>query len=86
MTYLVIWAMDAIRELTRIEQASDDPAAVRTAANRIDFMLRRTPRDMGESRRRGYRLWYEDVLGVWYSIDEARMRVQIDPVGPSRRR
>lgn len=86
MTYLVIWAMDALRELTRIEQAADDPKRVRDAANRIDFALRRTPRDMGESRDGDERLWYEDVLGVWYKLDDVRMRVDVLAVGPSRRR
>jgi hypothetical protein len=86
MTYLVIWAMDALRALARIEQAADDPNAVRGAANRIDYTLRRTPRDMGESRDGDERLWYEDVLGVWYKIDDARMRVDVLTVGPSRRR
>jgi hypothetical protein len=85
MTYAVIWAMDAIRELTRIEQAAVDPAAVRAAANRIDFALRRVPRDMGESRDGDERLWYEDVLGVWYRVDDVQMRVQVGAVGLSRR-
>ncbi len=86
MTYSVVWSMAAVTQLNRIIQAAADPAAVHAATNRIDFALRRTPRDMGESRRRGYRLWYEDVLGVWYSVDEAGMRVEVHLVGPSRRR
>lgn len=85
MTYAVIWAMDAIRELSRIEQAADHPPAVRQAANRVDYALRRTPNDMGESRDGNERLWYEDELGVWYNVDDVRMRVDVLAVGLSRR-
>jgi hypothetical protein len=59
---------------------------VRQAANRIDFMLRRYPRDMGESRGTGFRIWYEDVLGVYYRVDEAAMRVEVLSAGSARRR
>ena len=34
----------------------------------------------------GFRLWYEDVLGVFYRIDEAAMTVEVLYAGPSRRR
>jgi hypothetical protein len=85
MTYLVFWSVAALQELVRVEQAAGNPQAVRDAANRIDFMLRRQPRDMGESRSPGFRVWYEDVLGVYYRLDEARMRVEILFAGPARR-
>lgn len=55
----------------------------------MEYMLRRAPRDMGESRSsrsRGFRVWYEDVLGMYYRIDEAAMRVEVLLVGPARRR
>ena len=86
MTYSVVWSVFALQELTRVEQAAADPAAVRAAASRIDFALRRTPGDMGESRRPGFRLWYEDVLGVYYRIDEDALRVEVLFAGPARRR
>ena len=86
MTFAVVWSVAALQEFARVESAADDPAAVRTAAARIDWALRRTPRDMGESRAEGYRLWFEDVLGVYYRIDEAAMRVEVLSVGPARRR
>jgi hypothetical protein len=86
MTFTVVWSLSALQEVTRVEQAADDPAAVRAAQDRIDFLLRRMPRDMGESRSPGFRLWYEDVLGVFYRIDEAALRVEILFAGPARRR
>jgi hypothetical protein len=85
MTYLVVWSVAAIQELARVQQSATDPQSVREAANRIDFLLRRQPRDMGESRSPGFRLWYEDVLGVYYRIDEDRMRVEVLFAGPARR-
>jgi hypothetical protein len=85
MTYSVIWKFSASQEVLRIEQAADDPARVRASVERIEWALRRTPRDMGESRDPGFRLWYEDVLGVFYEIDENALRVEVLYVGPSRR-
>ena len=85
MTYAVIWRLSATLEVARIEAAADS-AAVRAAAARIDWALRRTPRDMGESREHGFRLWYEDVLGVYYHIDEPNLRVEVFYAGPTRRR
>ena len=64
MTFSVVWALAALQEATRVEQAAADPARVRAAQDRIDFMLRRYARDMGESRNPGFRVWYEDVLGM----------------------
>lgn len=86
MTYSVVWAMVALRAATQVEQASADPTRVRVAQDRIDFLLRRYPRDMGESRDPGFRIWYEDVLGVYYRIDEAALRVEVLYAGPARRR
>lgn len=85
MTFSVVWEMAALRAAAALEQATGDPARVRAAQDRIDWALRRTPRDMGESREPGYRIWYEDVLGVYYYVDEVRMRVEVLYAGPSRR-
>jgi hypothetical protein len=85
MTYSVVWSIFALLEVARVEQTAADPAAVREAAARIEFALRRYPRDMGESRSRGFRVWYEDVLGVFYRIDENLLRVEILFAGPARR-
>ena len=86
MTYTVIWKLSAILAPAAIESAADDPAAVRASAARIDWALRRTPRDVGESRDPGFRIWYEDVLGVYYQIDEANLGVEVLLAGPARRR
>jgi hypothetical protein len=56
MTYSVVWEMAALRAATALERALGDPARVRAAQDRIDWALRRTPRDMGESREPGCRI------------------------------
>ena len=86
MTWSVIWRFSAHQELARIVSAAADPERVRQAANRIDFMPRPYPRDMSESRDPGFRIWYEDVLGVYYRIDATAMRVEVLYAGPARRR
>ncbi len=93
MTYTVIWKLSASQEVARVEAAADDPARVKAASARVDFMLRRYPRDMGESRGPAvprpdpeFRIWYEDVLGVFFRVDEAAMRVEVLYAGPARRR
>jgi hypothetical protein len=86
MTYTVVWAVSMVQELGRIQAAVADPQSVQEAANRIDYALRRTPHDMGESREKGFRVWYEDVLGVRYRIRDDEMRVEVVAVGLSRRR
>jgi hypothetical protein len=86
MTFAVIWRFSASQDVSRVEATAADPDRVRQAAARIDHMLRRYPRDMGESRVPGCRLWYEDVLGVYYRIDEEQLRVEILFAGPARRR
>lgn len=85
MTYSVVWSVFALQGLTRLEQEASYPVRIRDSVARIDWALRRTPRDMGESRDPGIRLWYEDVLGVYYRIDEEALQVEVLYVGPSRR-
>ena len=85
MTYSVVWSLVALQQETRVETASSDPERARQAAARIDYLLRRCPRDMGASREPGYRVWYEDVLGVYYQIDETAHRVEVLLCGPARR-
>jgi hypothetical protein len=85
MTYSVIWRLTTIQQLGQIAAAADDPAAVQRAAAYMDYLLRRMPRDLGESRSRGFRLWYDDVLGLFYHIDEDAMQVEVILVGPARR-
>jgi hypothetical protein len=84
-TYAVVWSLEAIQQLARIEAVADDPARVRHAAERVDFALRRVPLDLGESRGGTERLWYGDVLGVFFAVDEAALRVRVKSVALSHR-
>jgi hypothetical protein len=86
MTYAVLWSPTSIQQLTRLTAAAADPDSVRQAAGWIDYALRRVPQDLGESRSGAVRVWYGDVLGVLYKVDDAAMKVQVLLVGPARRR
>ena len=44
------------------------------------------PLDMGESRAGKDRLWYSDLLGVYFRVADEKMTVRIMAVGPARRR
>lgn len=85
MTFAVTWSLTAIRLLGRVSAAADDPAVVQQAAALIDRVLRRIPTDVGEERSGNARVWYQGVLGVYYTVDEAAMTVRVLLVGPARR-
>lgn len=85
MTFLVYWSHEAFQQLAAIVAGADDPQRIQTASDWIDYALRRVPLDVGEDRRPGYRLWYSDVLGVYYRVDRDANTVYIASVGLSRR-
>ena len=86
MTYAVVWSMEAIQQLARIEAAAEDPTRIHRAGELVDFALRRVPLDLGESREGTERLWYGDVLGVFFAVDDVARRVRVKSVSESRRR
>jgi TnpA family transposase len=85
MTYLLTWELSAILELGRIERTANDPASVRKASEWIDYTRCRIPLNVGESRFGNYRLWYSDVLGVYYEVDTDAMTVKVLAVEPAIR-
>ncbi|MDB5308984.1 MAG: hypothetical protein JWO38_3186 [Gemmataceae bacterium] len=85
MTYSVVWKLTAIQQLNQITADAADPRAVAQAAAFADYALRRDPHNMGESRSVNTRLWYWDVLGVYFTVDDAKMTVTVLMVGPARR-
>jgi mRNA-degrading endonuclease RelE of RelBE toxin-antitoxin system len=86
MTYIVRWTASAVAELHRLEQAAPDRDSFRQASVWIDYGLRRIPGDLGESRGGRDRLWYGDLLGVYYQVDADAMTVLVMAVAPARRR
>jgi hypothetical protein len=73
--------------LPRIAAAHGDQAAVDQALVWTDYTLRRIPLEVGESRSRlTERVWYGDILGVAYVVDDQAMTVRVVSVGPARRR
>lgn len=86
MTYTVTWLPSAVNLLNHLIAAADDPARIRKAAEWVDYSLRRHPLDLGESRNwPGERLWYEDVLGVFFEADRDALTVRVLSIGPARR-
>ena len=85
MTYIVIWTLAAVQHLDALIAGAADPVSVRQAGAWVDYTLRRIPLNVGESRAPGYRLWYSDVLGVYFHVDEDNYRVRVISVGPARR-
>jgi hypothetical protein len=87
MTFLVTWAVAALTELAAVVASHGDPRAVDDAARWVDYTLRRVPFDVGESRQTlNVRVWYGDVLGVYYFVDPDAMTVRVLAVAPARRR
>ena len=86
MTWLVRWNRTAHIEVDRLVQSDQTPPRIQTASDWIDYALRRMPYDVGESREsEQQRIWYGDVLGVYYEIDEPSQSVVVYSVGLSRR-
>jgi hypothetical protein len=85
MTFTVTWSTAALALLARVAAAHHDPKAVDKEAVWMDTILRRYPLSMGESRYGPFRLWYADLIGLWYAVDDNAMTVRIISVGPARR-
>lgn len=86
MTYTVTWTATAIAELARVAASLSDPTAADREGVWMDTLLRRYPHSMGESRWGSYRIWYADVIGIWYSVNDNTMTVRVLSVGAARRR
>jgi hypothetical protein len=85
ITYSVTWDADAVTQHSTILAAAEDPDRIRKASEIVDHMLRRIPGDMGESRGGKYRLWYSDVLGIFYHVDDVNFKVRVMRVALSKR-
>ena len=86
MSYVVLWRVSVIAALQQLEASADDPARIRTAAKQIDATLRQTPTDVGESRENlDRRLWYSEVLGVYFRVHREDGLVEVLAVGPAVR-
>jgi hypothetical protein len=86
MTYTVVWFGAASIGIAQTAAGLTDPAAAEREAVWMDTILRRYPNSMGESRWGGHRIWYGDVIGIWYVVDDVAMTVRVLAAGPARRR
>jgi plasmid stabilization system protein ParE len=68
MNYTVTWKPEAERRLATIWSQTKDRNAVTRAAHIIDKMLGANPEDVGESRQEGFRVFFEEPLGVMFTI------------------
>ncbi|MCU0704126.1 MAG: hypothetical protein MUF18_09145 [Fimbriiglobus sp.] len=84
--FAVTWSGAAVQRLAHLEATADDPTRIRTAAQWADYTLRRTPTDMGESRAsERFRVWYSDVLGLYFHVDRDAATVRVIDVGLAKR-
>ena len=86
MTYTVTWSAGATADLVRFGPELGTPPAADREAVWMDTILRRYPNNMGESRWGNHRIWYADVIGVWYVVDDDALTVRILSAGPAGRR
>ncbi len=86
MTYTVTWSFAAYQAIAELTAAAVDPLSVDRAGQFTDYSLRRFPSDLGESRSGRFRLWYGDVLGVLFEVDDVALTVRVVLAGPARRR
>lgn len=77
MKFTVSWLRSAEMELTSLWLETKDRAALATAANEIDRLLRLCPLDVGESREKNRRMLLVSPLGVIYTVsaDDRVVRV-----------
>jgi hypothetical protein len=80
MMYDVVWLASAERELAAIYNAASDKSAVTDAANDLDRVLRRSPRQFSESRSGDKRITFEKPLAITFRIIEADQRVEVGHV------
>ncbi|QJW95650.1 hypothetical protein FTUN_3204 [Frigoriglobus tundricola] len=85
MTCAAVWAFATTLALGRIAATLTNPADADRYAVWMDSILRRYPFAMGESRFGADRIWYADVIGIWYQINDVSITVQVLSGGPARR-
>lgn len=85
MKYTVIWAPEALDELTQLWIDSSDRQSVTDAANSVDRLLQRDPVLRGETHTRSTRIVIIGPLVVIYRVyDDDRMvkLLSIQPLPP----
>jgi hypothetical protein len=71
VTYTVVWAPDAEKELARLwNDAASDRQAISDASDFLDRSLARNPVGFGESRPSGVRIAHCLPLGIRFAVSE----------------
>lgn len=68
MKWTVVWLPKALDDLAELWNGGPDRTAVRDAADRIDWLLRRDPLNQGEARDDGVRILIEAPLAVYFTV------------------
>ena len=77
MSYTVVWKRALKQKLAEVWISAPDRAAVSTAANTIDLLLRAAPLDQGEARSGNTRILIVPPLAVVYEIHADDRRVEV---------
>jgi len=77
MSFTVVWRDIAESELAHMYLEVPDREAVRRAADRIEFLLRRDPLALGKAHFGSHQLLRVPPLGVEFLIDELDRRVTV---------
>jgi hypothetical protein len=77
MKYTVIWSPAAEAELADLWIKAKDRNVIAEAADEIDDLLRRDPREVGESRDDRVRVVVVSPLGVEFEVKEADLMVYV---------
>lgn len=86
--YVVRWEGQALNELATAwaQATSEQRRNITAASQRIDFLLKGHPEQMGESRPLGRRILFVPPLGVTFHINEQTATVSILHVWRFRQR
>ncbi len=77
MAFTVTWSPGAKDVLADLWCDAPDRAALATAANRIDQMLKQGPLEAGEERDENNRILFESPLAVIYKVSELDCTVEV---------
>jgi len=77
MKWTVVFKSPSDNLLAELWTIGPDRADITKAANRIDWLLRHYPLDVGESRDEDVRILVEPPLAVLYTVSEADFLVSV---------
>lgn len=77
MSYTVRYLPDAEQELAALWMDSNKRDAVTKAAHRIDQQLQQSPEQLGESRTRDCRIYFDSPLAILFRVRDSSQLVEV---------